>query len=299
MIRLTKALALCAAAALAASYGGGLHPAGDSLSVLRPVLGAATLFLGLALGLRGWWTGRVLALGAAASLAVFAWTRLPLDQPPGEIVVYQKNMLYRGTIGADFAADVRETGADFVTLQEVSAANLDLVDSLTDTYPYRQDCAGVPVGAVVILSRWPLSDPSCAEGGGLVTAVADRDGQEILVAATHASWPWPWSQQRFVRNILKRELSETAGRPVVIGGDFNMVPEGATLRWLAETTGTARIGHAPRTFEIRGYPIAIDHVFATGGQGTVELRPRLGSDHFGVLARIDLPETAAVAALDR
>jgi len=34
--------------------------------------------------------------------------------------------------------------------------------------------------------------------------------------------------------------------------------------------------------------LPIDHVLTPRGTGTVELRPRLGSDHYGVLVRFDL-----------
>ena len=285
---MVKAAALGAAALLAAGYGGSLHPAGDSLSVARPVLAAAVLLC--ALSARGWRTGRVLAAGAVLSLAAFAWTRVPVGSAPGEVVLYQKNMLFGGSVGEAFIADVRASGADVVTLQEVSRANLARLAPLEDAYPHRLDCMGV-----ALLSRWPLEQTACDGRGGLAMAVVDRGGQRFRVASIHLSWPWPWPQQPMVRRMVERHLAGTGDLPLVIAGDFNMVPEGTILHWMARGTGTRRIGHAPRTYSVLGYPLAIDHVLATGGRGAVETRPRLGSDHFGLLARIDLPGAAEQA----
>jgi len=68
------------------------------------------------------------------------------------------------------------------------------------------------------------------------------------------------------------------------------VPAGRSIARVEKATETQRVGHIERTYQVLGYPIAIDHVLASAGiTGTIEVRPRLGSDHFGVLARVALP----------
>jgi len=75
---------------------------------------------------------------------------------------------------------------------------------------------------------------------------------------------------------------------MLIAGDFNMVPWGSSVRSIAKAAESERIGGYVTTFPAFGglAPLAIDHVLIPkGGQGQIETRPLLGSDHLGLVAR--------------
>ena len=236
---------------LIASFGGDLHPIGDSLAVFRVAILGAVLLLAVTV-----WRWRI-AQGAIAISLVLLGSTLAQGMPDrleqsADLVLYQKNLLYLTTDRAGFVDDVIGSGADFVTLQEVSPANRYLLDELRDAYPYQ-----LPV--------------------------------QVRVIGVHLPWPWPRRQAAFVETLLP-DFQVFRGDVTLVGGDFNMVPAGRSIARVARATGTQRVGHIERTYQVLGYPIAIDHVLASAGAtGTIEVRPRLGSDHFGVLARVALP----------
>ena len=105
----------------------------------------------------------------------------------------------------------------------------------------------------------------------------------VWAASIHLTWPWPYAQGAAVRAIAPL-LEPMRGR-VVIGGEFNMVPWGYAVRALGAAAGAQRIGPMRATIRVLGLGWPIDQVL-TSGQGSTEIRPRLGSDHAGVVARI-------------
>lgn len=287
MRELATAGLIAAGLGLAGGFGGALHPIGDSLAVLRPGLALLTLGLGALLWSRP--GARFAAVLAVGVLLHYGWLRLPQPAPDTaagtEVLVYQKNLLWGGGSGDALVADILSSGADFVTLQEVNDRQAELLEALEERYPHQFLCTG----SIAVLSRVPLSDGHCARPHGLALATADLGGRRLRVGSIHLAWPYPWPQQSQVRGHLEQDFQGVRDGTLLLGGDFNMVPEGAALRWVAAATGAERIGHAPATFRVGPYPIAIDHVLATGGTGTVERRPKLGSDHHGLLARVLLP----------
>ncbi len=86
----------------------------------------------------------------------------------------------------------------------------------------------------------------------------------------------------------------SVARPVLVGGDFNMVPWSHTLARFAQATGTERAGSILYTLPLAGGWVAlpIDHVLVPRGMGRSGTRrlPLLGSDHHGVLAGFALAE---------
>ena len=81
-------------------------------------------------------------------------------------------------------------------------------------------------------------------------------------------------------------MAPLEGARTVIGGDFNMVASGQAISWVEDATLTQRVGPLVRTFDLYGYPLGIDHILATGGGDNLTVRPRFGSDHYGIVARI-------------
>ncbi|MHA6268059.1 endonuclease/exonuclease/phosphatase family protein [Aliiroseovarius sp. CAU 1755] len=279
--------------AVGVGYLGHHHPAGDSFAVFRPQLAAGLLALGV-----------LLWLVSARKLAVFAIAVATLALGPilrmngvlnaaseMDLSVYQKNMRFRVEDPKLLGDDVMKRRPDFLTLQEVSGANMALFDTLGATYGARQFCPFATVGGVGVASRWPIVEGSgfCAEADGLAAMQVTTPKGPVWVVSIHLHWPWPYSQPAHLARLLPR-LAKMSG-PMVIGGDFNMVPWSDALRNVAMASNTMRIGppHVTLT-KLKGWMrVPIDHIFVSEGEGIVQRLPRLGSDHYGLFARFALP----------
>jgi endonuclease/exonuclease/phosphatase (EEP) superfamily protein YafD len=275
---------------LAGSYLGVVHGLGDSLAVIRPALAVAACVLAALLG----FAGRrrvgllVLAAGLAAGLPIL-WASLAGDPGSGAgYHLYQKNLSFRLTDPAPLIADIRGHAPDFVTLQEVTDRTRAVMAGLTDVLPSQHVCTFAAVGGVAVLSRWPVIAGSerCVDGDGLAAMQVTTPDGPVWVVSIHLHWPFPYRQSEQVPRLLPA-LAAMAG-PMLVGGDFNMVPWSHTLATIARATGTERAGSILYTLPLaRGWIVLpIDHVLVPRGKGMTGARrlPLLGSDHHGVLA---------------
>ncbi len=274
-----------------ASFGGAIHGLGDSLAVFR-FWWALGLSISSVLLLNGQW--RIAGIGAVAVVLAAAPMVIGTLQAnlPGELdyALYQKNLRYDGTDRGGIIDDILDVSPDFVTLQEVSGANKLLFETLTQNYPAYLFCPFAGVGGVAVLSKYPLVDGSqnCAgEQGIAAIQVISPDGP-VWIVALHLHWPFPHSQPEQVENLLA-EMDFLTG-PVILAGDFNMVPWSHTMRVFEDATGSKRAGPVLRTFLHDKSPLrlSIDHILVPNGQGQLETRPLLGSDHLGLLLRFNL-----------
>ncbi len=273
-----------------ASWAGPLHPAGDTLSVLRvPLLVLAALAL-------IWTTWPRRLRWSVAGLCLLAlgqvvWMKYQTPTPGG-FTVYQKNLWYRNPQHEALAAEILGQKPDVVTLQEVSRQNERVLDLLRADYPHQQRCASRG-WSVVVLSRHPVvaGQTLCSVGRGLAGVQVSLPEGPVWVISVHLIWPWPHGQ-RAQAERLEAMIQGLAG-PVVLSGDFNMMPWASDVRRLARATGVQRAGPLVPTYWLRpdGWPISVplplDQVWATGG-GLIETRPQVGSDHVGILARVHL-----------
>ena len=287
-----RGLAALTLGLLLASHAGGLWPPGDSLAVGRLHLGAAGLGLALLLRRRG---GLVLGAVCLWSLAQTLWLWRPVDgggPVAADLVLYQKNMLFRNPTPEALVAEIAASGADLVALQETDPALLPVLAALAPTYPHQVECHhGANIG-VAILSRRPFVEGSlrCPRVFGYVEAAIDTPAGPLRIVSLHLPWPWPRDQARAVP-VIAGLLAEKSG-PVIVAGDLNMVPWGASVAAIEAAAGGARVGGYGTTFP--GFsplvPLPIDHVILPEGvRGQAERRPLVGSDHHGLLVRIDLP----------
>ncbi|AKS46518.1 Uncharacterized conserved protein YafD, endonuclease/exonuclease/phosphatase (EEP) superfamily [Octadecabacter temperatus] len=282
-----RVLVVLAALVLAASFAGDLHGVGDSLAVFRLAILVGALFVS-ALVWRWRWA-KVLALVAFAiggmQMADGAFASVP-DTP--DFVLYQKNLLFRERDRTEFINDVLASGADAVTLQEVGPANEAVLETLREWYPYQLLCNDVRLRRMAIVSRTPFEVEECFEQSGAARVVTQVGGRSVQVYSLHLYWPYPYPQARQVAALAPIfEAQETDF--TVVGGDFNMVASGRSVAAIEAATGTERVGRAAATYYLYGYPLAIDHVLATGGAGALETRDKMGSDHLGLVASIVFP----------
>ncbi len=204
-------------------------------------------------------------------------------------VVYQKNLLFVSDQQHAVVADIKKSGPSIVTLQEVSARNKIVLDQLKDQFPNQAYCPFNRVGGVAVLSDLPRtrSPIACLEGQGLVAMQVRHPTGPLWVVSLHLHWPFPHRQAEHSKRLAA--FLEKLEGDIVIGGDFNMVRGGASIKRILAATGTDFVGQSKVTFHLKKWPylpFRIDHVLASGS-GSLSIRPKLGSDHNGLMARID------------
>ena len=267
---------------LAGGYLGRFAGIGDALAVVR--LPLAVLFALVVI----WadWPAALrwpLAAVALVILGQVLWLRFQ-DAAPGPVTLYQKNLLFRNPTPQAVVDDILARAPDIVTLQEVSDSNRVILEDLAPTYPAQMFCDYASVGGIAVLSRWPATGQQvCLPGQGLTALQVMGPQGPVWVASVHLHWPWPFGQAPQARALMA-ELAALDG-PVILAGDFNMVPWGWSVRGLINAAGGQRVTGLQPTLWKRGIPLPIDHVAAPGG-GSFEVLPRLGSDHNGILARV-------------
>ena len=194
-----------------------------------------------------------------------------------------------------------------------------------------------------VLSRWPvrtleqvaLSGPTGEPSHRSALAVqVDAPTSPIVVVVTHLAWEYDKSELReqqlfeVVALVDRHRSPDPTSPPVILGGDFNAVPESDEIRRL---TGLSRpylpglvftdvwdaVGDGPGHTWTRDNPNSdealwprrrLDYLFVSWPRAKgfanpvsaelVGVEPRgavVGSDHYGVMAELDdrpLPETA-------
>jgi len=274
-------VALILTATFVGGFAGAWHPIGDSLAVFRLPI---AVVLGLVVIWSAWpwfvrWFVAVICIAAIAQIVAQKY----VSHPPGPVVVYQKNLLYENDQVDILQADIEAANPDIIALQELTSRNAELVRNLREAYPHQASCAQTRWSRVAILSRWPVEGEICIEERGLVgLQIASPDGT-FWAFSLHAYWPWPNGQARQINELLP--ILDTLAEPIVLAGDFNMVPWSHINRKVAATTQTSRAGPLFPTLRRMGAPLPIDHVYAPGG-GRASARPLAGSDHVGVLAEV-------------
>ena len=294
-------LALLCGLALVLGFGGRFHGGGDTLAVGRPAVVAA--LAGVSVMLLVWRVrllgvvGLCLALLGGVSMAPPAFLA---ERPAGAQVyaIYQKNLLFFLPDTGPVAEDILATGADFVTLQELHARNRPILGTLRKAYPSQQFCPITQVGGIAVLSRWPATGtaPKCDDQNEWAAMQVETPDGPLWLVSVHLRWPYPYGQRVQVTRILP--ALKALGGPVVVGGDFNMVPWSFTVAEISRATRTRSAGYAGGTFALSYHQdgrdlaarmprLPIDHVLVPdiGAAVSLDRRARLGSDHHGVLAK--------------
>ena len=284
-------------------FAGRFHGLGDSMAVLRPVFISAVAVLSVVFcALRAWGVG-VVGLCLAGGAALGMMPEAPLSVVPDEdrlFSVYQKNLLFRLPDISPVAEDILRAEADFVMLQEVHQQNRAILDELRGAYPYQSFCPFAGVGGPAVLSRWPVVDvPACHDGSGFVGMRVETPDGLLWIASLHLHWPFPYRQPEQLATVIP--VLEGLEGPVLIGGDFNMVPWSYAVTSVAAASKTKLVGYPGGTFSFSYHQarwnlmsalprLPIDHVLIpeAGAMIDLERRPRFGSDHHGIVAEFIL-----------
>lgn len=284
-----RALAGLSALALLAGTTGAVWPWGDSLAVGRIPTVAVLALSAMWILCRG--SRRLGLLLAGLALIGALSTVAPWSAPPAKaITLYSKNLLYDLQNYEPLAQDIRRTAPDLVALQEVRPDH-PLLATLATDYPYQAECRTPGYRETAVLSRRPfVTSPLCLRGQ--TAAQVDSPFGPLWVVSLHLYWPAPYNQSKLA-DLLVNEFQVLNG-PVVLAGDFNMVPWASVPRRLRRATNTIWQGRPKGTLPLahilrRDWPLwpalPIDHVFVPKGWDLrTETRPALGADHFGLLA---------------
>ena len=280
---------LVVALALFGGMLGAYHPALDTLGAFRlQAMAALAAALVMASITQRFMPGLVAAVAFTAGLAsVFPWIKGPSVDAPA-VTLLQANLLRYNEASPELVAAIRESGADLVTVQEVSESNIGVLDALGRYYPHQMYCEGAVGSGLAVLSKSPIgSGVSCDEDARLTGVEVETSGGPLAVYAFHAYWPWPYGhQEQFARAV--KGLGEK-DMPMVIGGDFNMTPWSHAVGEFARATNTeVTAGLSPTIALAAGLAsLRIDHVLCPKGWACeAETLNLPGSDHLGLLTRM-------------
>jgi endonuclease/exonuclease/phosphatase (EEP) superfamily protein YafD len=244
-------------------------------------------------------------LGAllAATMAVNAWPLLA-DLPRGSaapagpgLVLLNINVEGRNTEHERVLERIRESGADAVTLIELSPALDARLGALADLYPHRLTIPATNNFGVAVLSRHPLAGTTTFDLGpspAIETTVEAPHGA-LRLMAIHTKPP-VGAALAGIRNeqlaALARRVNAGEG-PLAVCGDFNLSPYSPWFERFERESGTrsARRGRGlgiswPAWMPLLGTPI--DHCFLRGPlvATSVERMAATGSDHYPVRVTI-------------
>jgi len=275
------------------SFLGSFIPLGDSLAVFRIEM---TVLLGL-FGLYAF-THRRSLIPAIAAVTVSASTLsiLPFvpdsnQSGPYEITVHQHNVLFSNPDRTRLIMAIRDQMPTAVTLQELDGRNVTMIKTLAKTHSHFHVCEYDSGGVGVFVQEiGPMLGSGCVDTAKLAWVRVDTSAGPVTFVSIHLFWPWPRGQ--FTQVEAYSADIAALPQPVILGGDFNMVPWAASVRQIAVAAEGEVIPGIKPTYHLGGgWPwFRIDHVVAPeGAMARVERLGKLGSDHNGLFARIALP----------
>ncbi|MBV7410697.1 endonuclease/exonuclease/phosphatase family protein [Maritimibacter sp. DP1N21-5] len=206
-----------------------------------------------------------------------------------EIIHYQKNIRVNRSNHAELAREFLRFRPDTISLQEIASSDKVILDLLKAEYPSQHYCYVKHLSGIAALSRWPMVEgtQTCFGGWGIAGFQVMMPEGPVWVLSAHIEVFFEGLRPDILRALLP-QLEALEGL-VIMGGDFNAEPFFTSTVRLAEAARVRRIGLPIPTFELFDrVGISIDHIMATGGVGVIMQRPKLTSDHFGVVGRFRL-----------
>lgn len=214
---------------------------------------------------------------------------------PGEIKIIQLNGWSSNTRIEDTAKWIANQNADVVVVEEAEAP---LRRSIVKYSGYHET---IELAKVSIFSKYPAArrefeiGPPWKTMPSVARATFSSPHGEFTVVGLHYTWPTN-SVQRSHPARISEVLSRYNHRNLIVLGDFNLTPwsfalarQDAIFGLERRTRGIFTWPAQPITRGNIWFPfpfLAIDHIYAGQGWRTVKVErgPRLGSDHYPVIA---------------
>ncbi len=259
------------------------------------------------------WFSRSPMLRVAAAVTTVAglFTVAPFDAVIGcrptpvdnEITVMTANVLLGHGRPEDIAANMSEADPDIAIFQEVDRGFMERLaqEPSSDRWPERSNEQPDATGSVVVWSKWPMSDVRFSFiANSLAQATIDAPQGRFDIAGVHVTAPVTperldrWHDQH---QHLGRIPTD---RPTVMAGDFNATEDHRPFRRLLAQGWTDvhdNKGCGPDlTWPANALPhpvMRLDHILVTDhfDVASVELADPAGSDHFPVVAKIQLNDS--------
>lgn len=205
----------------------------------------------------------------------------------GTLRIYSKNLLVDNQQVDALAQDILAAKPALVMLQEVSPRNESILELLREDFPHQHRCNFAEKWlSIALLSRHAFAgEPRCTKDRALAAAPVDLEGQRFWAVSVHAPWPWPKPTASHEEEALR--LLQQLDAPIAMAGDLNTLPWTHRVTAMQAASSTTRAGPPRASLSLGPLPLAIDMAFAPGG-GSLMLRPKLGSDHAGLVADLSL-----------
>ncbi len=289
-----------------------------ALNIL-PAIPAAILITRDSYPVAAWIVLACLAAMAISGLVQLApFTRLwhkevgDLDSKQGgvEITILVANICYESSQHDEVSQAIRSVGPDVLLLIEINDTWRNVLAELASDFPHRiEDIAGEGLG-LALWSKIELSDTKIEHivserRPSIFADITLSDDRTIRFVGLHPTPPGlkdstgDERRDSRVRDgelvLLARHIADDPHRNWVVAGDFNDVAWSHTTRLFKRLSGLLdpRVGRRLLNTYHAEYPLLrypVDHLFVAPGfrVGALE-RVRLpGSDHFGVLGRLQL-----------
>ncbi len=216
------------------------------------------------------------------------------------------------------ACMIRKAGADLVALQEVDRgvartqrrdlpAELAALTGMTCLFTNNFHYQGGEYGNA-ILTRFPVLEWTNShlrmvrpgEQRGLLQAVVDVHGNPLVFFATHLDNRSDDEERRQNVQELRAAAAQHGDRPILLGGDFNAVPDSRVIAAMRETWIDLweLAGEGPGYTSPSGKPRRrIDYLWMLRGTPArvrrIEVLDSPASDHAAVAAEIEWPQWTA------
>jgi endonuclease/exonuclease/phosphatase (EEP) superfamily protein YafD len=312
-------LLLAAGSALAATLclGGMVSARLDMLSHFVPfflLAGLTALFVHLATHRPGDLPTLILALAAITICAglmapeLIAALTAGRAAPTGQVIkVIQFNLWGSNADPVATAQWIAAQDADIVVVEEVIYGSAGIPQMVAKTYPYRTTCAPPQECTTYILSKerptaegaYPSPDSEGKHSGAWARfGAGDR---AFAVMGLHKLWPAPPGPQQAQSRYFAKASNAFDRSSLIVAGDFNSTPWSFSLRQQGALLGLERRSRFLFSWPVQPYSrhkllmpfslMPIDHIFAGKDWRTVsvQLGPRLGSDHLPVVAVLARP----------
>ncbi|MEM9022626.1 MAG: endonuclease/exonuclease/phosphatase family protein [Bacteroidota bacterium] len=222
---------------------------------------------------------------------------------PSDLSVAHFNVLISNRQYDKMVAKARNTGADFMSFQEVNAEWAEALENgLKSTYPYYFLLPSDSYFGMAVFSRFPLHNVETFTTRQVPNLVGDIEVGDstihFLAAHTYSpTKPWKYRQRNRHIEALADYLDAIDG-PKIAVGDFNSVPWDHALEDFRHQTAlqdsrTSWSATYPSWLSIAGIPI--DYIFFSPELDCLEFRVvhDTNSDHHGIVSRFRLPAEAS------